>query len=41
MAKHTMGWSTYLNAVQLDYATFTEEVDQAVEYVRSQAAARA
>lgn len=38
MAKHTMGWSTYLNALQMDYAAFTAEVDQAVEYVRSQAA---
>lgn len=38
MAKHTMGWSTYLNALQLDYDTFVAEVDQAAQYVRSQTA---
>jgi AhpD family alkylhydroperoxidase len=39
VAKNVMGWSTYLNAVQLDYDTFVAEVDQAARYVRSQAAA--
>jgi len=39
MAKHTMGWSTYLHSLQLDYETFTAEVDQAVTYVTSQAPA--
>ncbi|MDH3226719.1 MAG: carboxymuconolactone decarboxylase family protein [Thermoleophilia bacterium] len=41
MAKHTMGWSTYLNALDLDYDTFVAEIDQAASYVRSQAAAAA
>jgi AhpD family alkylhydroperoxidase len=39
MAKHTMGWSTYLNAIQYDYDRFTEEVDQATAYLREQVAA--
>lgn len=39
MAKHTMGWSTYLNALSVDYATFVAEVDQATAYVRSSTAA--
>jgi AhpD family alkylhydroperoxidase len=39
MAKHTMGWSTYLNAIQYDYERFTEEVDQATAYLREQVAA--
>jgi AhpD family alkylhydroperoxidase len=34
MAKHTMAWSTYLNARQFDYGRFTEEVDRVVEHVR-------
>lgn len=34
MAKHTMGWSTYLNGRQFDYDRFTSEVDQVVEHVR-------
>lgn len=37
IAKHVMGWSSYLNSIQLDYNTFVAEVDQAVQYVRSQA----
>ena len=37
MAKHTMGWSTYLNARDFDYSTFVAEVDQATAYVRSRA----
>jgi AhpD family alkylhydroperoxidase len=39
MAKHTMGWSTYLNAGQYDYDRFTHEVDQIAAYIRKQAAA--
>ncbi len=38
MAKHTMGWSTYLNAMQIDYDAFVAEFDQIAAYVRSQAA---
>ena len=41
MAKHTMGWSTYLNSMQIDYDTFVAELDQATAYVRSRAAAAA
>jgi AhpD family alkylhydroperoxidase len=41
MAKHTMGWSTYLNALQFDYDEFVAEFDQIAEHVRSQAAAAA
>ena len=37
MSKHTMGWSTYLNARDFDYGTFVAEVDQATAYVRSRA----
>jgi AhpD family alkylhydroperoxidase len=33
MAKHTMAWSTYLNARQFDYETFTDEVDRIAEHV--------
>src|SRR3954452_11556257 len=35
VAKHTMGWSTYLNARQFDYEQFREEFDQIAEHVRS------
>jgi AhpD family alkylhydroperoxidase len=38
MAKNTMGWSTYMNALQIDYETFTAELDAIVSYVKSQAA---
>ena len=41
IAKHTMGWSTYLNAVQYDYDRFTDEVDQITAYISKQAAAPA
>ena len=37
MAKNTMGWSTYLNALQIDYDTFTAELDAIVSYVKAQA----
>jgi AhpD family alkylhydroperoxidase len=36
MAKHTMGWSTYLNTRQFDYDRFKEEFDRIAEHVRSQ-----
>jgi AhpD family alkylhydroperoxidase len=41
MAKHTMGWSTYINAMQVDYDAFVAEIDQVAQYVRSQSAAPA
>ena len=37
MAKNTMGWSTYLNALQIDYDTFTAELDAIVSYVKAHA----
>jgi AhpD family alkylhydroperoxidase len=36
IAKNTMGWSTYLNAVQYDYDTFVREFDQIAAHVREQ-----
>lgn len=36
MAKHTMGWSTYLNTEQYDYDEFKEEFDQIAEHIRAQ-----
>jgi AhpD family alkylhydroperoxidase len=41
MAKHTMGWSTYLNTLLVDEETFRAEFEQIAAYVRSQAAAPA
>jgi AhpD family alkylhydroperoxidase len=35
MAKHTMGWSTYLNARNFDYDRFKSEFDQIADHVRS------
>jgi AhpD family alkylhydroperoxidase len=37
MAKATMGWSTYLNAMQLDYDEFKREFDEIAAYVREHA----
>jgi AhpD family alkylhydroperoxidase len=37
MAKNTMGWSTYLNTIQIDYDTFTAELDAVVSYVKARA----
>ena len=37
MAKHTMGWSTYLNAMAFDYDEFVAELEQITAYVRSRA----
>lgn len=34
-AKHTSGWSTFVNGLQLDYDQFTKEVDTIGDYVRS------
>jgi AhpD family alkylhydroperoxidase len=39
MAKHTMAWSTYLNAAQYDYDAFKKEFDEIAEYIRSRTAA--
>jgi AhpD family alkylhydroperoxidase len=36
MAKHTMGWSTFLNAMDYDYDEFVREFDRIAEHVRSQ-----
>ena len=36
MAKHTMGWSTYLNTRQFDYNRFKAEFDRIAAHVRSQ-----
>lgn len=33
-AKSSIGWSAYLNGLQVDYDTFTEEVRSACEYAR-------
>jgi AhpD family alkylhydroperoxidase len=35
MAKHTMGWSTYLNAKDYDYDEFKREFDKIAEHVGS------
>ena len=37
MAKHTMGWSTFLNAMEYDHDEFVREFDQIADHVRSQA----
>jgi AhpD family alkylhydroperoxidase len=37
MAAHTMGASTFLNAMQTDYDTFRQETLDAIAYVRSKA----
>ena len=41
MAKHTMGWSTFLNAMDYDHDEFVREFDQVTEHLRSQMAAPA
>jgi hypothetical protein len=35
-AKASLGWSAYINGMQEDYGQFAEELDQIVDYVRSQ-----
>jgi len=37
MAKSSMGWSTYLNGMQVDYDRFTQELDAIVAYVKGRA----
>jgi AhpD family alkylhydroperoxidase len=36
VAKNTMGWSTFLNAMQYDFDDFKEEFDRIADYVRAQ-----
>ncbi|MGH6781533.1 MAG: hypothetical protein ACREB5_05460, partial [Sphingomonadaceae bacterium] len=36
VAKHTMGWSTYLNTRQFDYDQFVREFDQIAAHVRQE-----
>ncbi len=36
MAKHTMGWSTFLNAMEYDHDEFVREFDQIADHFRSQ-----
>lgn len=38
MAKSSMGWSTYLNGMQVDYDSFTQELDAIVAYVKGRTA---
>jgi AhpD family alkylhydroperoxidase len=38
-AKSSVGWSAYLNGLQVDYDQFKEEVVKACDYVRSKAGA--
>jgi AhpD family alkylhydroperoxidase len=35
-AKSSVGWSTYLNGLQLDYDEFKSEVEKACDHVRAQ-----
>src|SRR5690242_14051211 len=39
VAKNTMAWSTYLNAMQYDYDDFRREFDRMADYIRAQMAA--
>ena len=41
VAKNTMAWSTYLNAMQYDFDEFRQEFDRMAEHVRSQMMASA
>jgi AhpD family alkylhydroperoxidase len=36
IAKNTMGWSTFLNAMQYDFDDFKSEFDRIADYVRAQ-----
>jgi AhpD family alkylhydroperoxidase len=38
-AKASMGWSTFLNTMQMDYEIFTRELDAIVNHVKAQAGA--
>jgi AhpD family alkylhydroperoxidase len=35
-AKNSAGWSTYVNGLQIDYEQFKNELQQSIEYVKSQ-----
>ena len=37
-AKSSMGWSTWLNGMQIDYDGFREELDRVVDHVKAQTA---
>src|SRR3954466_5087614 len=39
IAKNTMGWSTWLNAMQYDFDEFRQEFDRITDHVRAQMAA--
>jgi len=39
-AKSTMGWSTYLNGLQIDYDEFKKELSKAVDHARKVSARR-
>ena len=39
VAKHTMGWSTYLNTLQFDHDQFTCEFHRIAAHIREQMAA--
>lgn len=39
-AKSSAGWSTYINGLQIDFAQFKKEVDQACAYVRANLASK-
>ena len=38
-AKHTLGWSAYLNGMQQDYEEFSRELEQVVEHMSEKAEA--
>jgi AhpD family alkylhydroperoxidase len=38
LAKHTVGWSVYLNGMRTDYDRFAEELDQIGEHIAAEAA---
>ena len=35
LAKQVGGWSTYINGMQLNYEEFKQEIDRAIEHVKS------
>lgn len=39
LAKHTVGWSVYLNGMRTDYDEFAEELERIGEHMSEQAAA--
>ena len=38
LAKHTVGWSVYLNGMQTDYDQFAEELEQIGDHMAAEAA---